>query len=65
MQLPERVIIYELAEGSNAADMHYKVKEKINHKLDCTLLVVCADNLILCQEKRLQCLTFQGRLEEH
>lgn len=43
--------------------MHYKVKEKINHKLDCTLIVVCSENLVLCQDKRLQCLSFTGNME--
>ena len=40
--------------------MHYKVKEKINQRLECNLLVVCADHLVLCQERRLQSLTFDG-----
>lgn len=43
--------------------MHYKVKEKISHKLDCTLIVVCSENIVLCQEKRLQCLSFSGVME--
>lgn len=63
IQLTERIIIYELAKEVNASDMHYKVKEKVNQKLDCTLLVVCAENIILCQEKILQCLTFKGTME--
>ena len=40
--------------------MHYRVKEKINQKIDCNLLVVTTNHLILCQEKRLQCLNFHG-----
>ena len=38
----------------------YRVKDKINEKLECNLLVVCTNHLILCQEKRLQCLSFRG-----
>jgi intraflagellar transport protein 122 len=43
--------------------MHYKVKEKINQKLECNLIIVCSENIVLCQEKRLQCLSFQGTME--
>ncbi|XP_069671472.1 intraflagellar transport protein 122 homolog [Periplaneta americana] len=59
VQLPERVVIYELY-SAESTGMHYRVKEKINQKLDCNLLVVCTNHLVLCQEKRLQCLTFKG-----
>ena len=48
VQLPERVVIYELYSGE-ATDMHYRVKEKISQKLDCTLLVVCTNHIVLCQ----------------
>ena len=48
VQLPERVIIYELYTG-DSTDMHYRVKEKLNQKLDCSLLVICANHLVLCQ----------------
>nr|CAD7413784.1 unnamed protein product [Timema poppensis] len=40
--------------------MHYRVREKINQRLECNLLVVCTNHLVLCQERRLQCLTFNG-----
>lgn len=40
--------------------MHYKVKEKIMFKLECNLLVVCSEHLVLCQDKRLQCMTLNG-----
>lgn len=62
IQMPERINIYEVSD--EASDMHYKIKEKINLKVDCTLLVVCAKHLVLCQEKILQCLSFQGVLEK-
>ncbi|XP_049859178.1 intraflagellar transport protein 122 homolog [Schistocerca gregaria] len=62
VQLPERVVIYELYAGDSTG-MHYRVKEKINQKLECNLLVVCTNSLVLCQEKRLQCLTFEGTKE--
>ena len=51
VQLPERVIIYELYTG-DSTDMHYRVKEKLNQKLECSLLVICANHLVLCQVSR-------------
>ncbi|CAB3993157.1 intraflagellar transport 122 homolog isoform X2, partial [Paramuricea clavata] len=48
MQLPDRIIVYELS-GDDPTDMRYRVKEKIEEKFDCNLLVVCAKNIILCQ----------------
>ena len=56
VQLPDKIVVYELY-SDDAADMHYKVKEKINRKFDCNLLVVCSQNIILCQvsNKKAQC----------
>uniref|UniRef100_A0A5F8G5X4 Intraflagellar transport protein 122 homolog n=1 Tax=Monodelphis domestica TaxID=13616 RepID=A0A5F8G5X4_MONDO len=62
IQLPERILIYELY-SDDSSDMHYRVKEKIVKKFECNLLVVCSDHIILCQEKRLQCLSFGGTKE--
>lgn len=62
VQLPERVVLYELNSAENQP-MHYRVKEKISKKFDCSLLVVCSQNLVLCQEKRLQSLDFNGIVE--
>uniref|UniRef100_A0ABI7X6H1 Intraflagellar transport protein 122 homolog n=1 Tax=Felis catus TaxID=9685 RepID=A0ABI7X6H1_FELCA len=59
IQLPEKILIYELY-SDDSSDMHYRVKERIVKKFECNLLVVCADHIILCQEKRLQCLSFSG-----
>lgn len=62
VQLPERVVLYELSSGENQP-MHYRVKEKIAKKFECSLLVVCAENLVLCQEKKLQNLDFSGEMQ--
>lgn len=62
VQLSERVILYELSSTENKS-MHYKVKEKIQKRFDCSLLVVCSQNIVLCQEKRLQSLNFNGELQ--
>ena len=58
VQLPDKIVVYELY-SEDETDMHYRVKEKINRKLVCNLLVVMSHHIILCQEKRLQCLSFQ------
>lgn len=44
-------------------DMHYRVKEKIQHRLDCNLIVVTSKHIILCQEKKLQLYGFKGAKE--
>ncbi|XP_014729544.1 PREDICTED: intraflagellar transport protein 122 homolog isoform X1 [Sturnus vulgaris] len=59
IQMPEKILIYELY-SDDSADMYYRVKEKIIKKFECNLLVVCSHHIILCQEKRLQCLSFSG-----
>ncbi|XP_020611190.1 intraflagellar transport protein 122 homolog isoform X2 [Orbicella faveolata] len=59
VQLPDKIVIYEL-NTDDISDMHYKVKEKIERKFECNLLVSCSNHIILCQERRLQCLAFTG-----
>ncbi|XP_054243511.1 intraflagellar transport protein 122 homolog isoform X2 [Indicator indicator] len=59
IQMPEKILVYELY-SDDSSDMYYRVKEKIAKKFECNLLVVCSDHIILCQEKRLQCLSFSG-----
>ncbi|KAG2471028.1 IF122 protein, partial [Polypterus senegalus] len=47
IQLPEKILIYELY-SDDSTDMHYRVKEKICKKFECSLLVVCSQHIILC-----------------
>ncbi|XP_073675916.1 intraflagellar transport protein 122 homolog [Garra rufa] len=63
IQLPEKILIYEL-HSDDSSDMHYRVKEKICKRFECNLLVVCSQHIILCQEKRLQCLSFTAIKEK-
>uniref|UniRef100_A0A8C6TMT4 Intraflagellar transport protein 122 homolog n=1 Tax=Neogobius melanostomus TaxID=47308 RepID=A0A8C6TMT4_9GOBI len=63
IQLPEKIFIYELY-SDDSTDMHYRIKEKIGRKFECNLLVVCSQHIILCQEKRLQCLSFTSVREK-
>ncbi|KAJ1568699.1 hypothetical protein HK405_014907, partial [Cladochytrium tenue] len=62
VQLPDRVIIYELYHD-DATDMHYRIREKMHKKLECNLLVVTSQHIILCQEKKLQAFQFSGEKE--
>ncbi|XP_043934565.1 intraflagellar transport protein 122 homolog [Protopterus annectens] len=57
IQLPEKILIYELV-SDDTSDMHYQEKERIVKKFECSLLVVCSQHILLCQEKRLQCFSF-------
>lgn len=41
--------------------MHYKVKEKITQKLDCSLLVVCTSHVLVCREMVLHSMNFSGK----
>ncbi|KAK7884869.1 hypothetical protein WMY93_027992 [Mugilogobius chulae] len=63
IQLPEKIFIYEL-HSDDSTDMHYRIKENIGRKFECNLLVVCSQHIILCQEKRLQCLSFTSVREK-
>lgn len=62
IQLSDRIIIYELTNESSY-DMHYKVRERIYQKLDCSLLVVTSSHLVLCLENKIQQYDFTGKKE--
>ncbi|KAJ3091116.1 hypothetical protein HK102_001633 [Quaeritorhiza haematococci] len=62
VQLPDRVIIYELFHD-DATDMHYRIKEKLQKRLECNLLVVTSQHIILCLERKLQMINFNGEKE--
>ncbi|KAH9363924.1 hypothetical protein HPB48_000326 [Haemaphysalis longicornis] len=50
VQLPERIMVYELSgDASDPNDMHYRLRDKIARRVECTLLVVCSEHLVLCQ----------------
>lgn len=59
VQLPTQLNVYELG-VAETGETHCRLMEKIKKKIECNLLVVCADNIILCMERRLQCLTMAG-----
>ena len=54
MQLQERIVVYEL-HGSESSDMQYRVRDKIQQRIDCTLLVVCTNHVVLCQVRCRKC----------
>lgn len=64
VQQPERICIYEKISKSDSEDeLRYKLKYKINKKLECSLLVVTSHNIIQCLDKRLQMYDFNGLKE--
>ncbi|XP_044767186.1 intraflagellar transport protein 122 homolog [Coccinella septempunctata] len=63
VQLPERIIIYELF-SNDSNDMHYRAKEKFMQKIDCSLLVVCSEHLVICQDKKLLSMSFNGSIDK-
>ncbi|KAI1301651.1 Intraflagellar transport protein -like protein [Halotydeus destructor] len=62
IQLSDKIVIYELCPDPSS-NMVYKVKDKINKRVECTLLVIGDTSIVLCQDKKLQCLNFQGHME--
>ena len=63
VQLPEKVLIYEIGNTQDSDSMHYTIIQRIQQKFDCSLLVVTSHHIILCQEKKLQLYSFTGTLE--
>lgn len=59
VQLPNAIHVYEVTQ-TETGETKARIMHKIREKFDCNLLVVCSRNIILCQEKRLQCLSFDG-----
>lgn len=49
IQLSNRVVLYQLEEGAGELDMQYHSAAKINKKLECNLLVVASQHIVLCQ----------------
>lgn len=62
VQLNDKILIY-LSNAENNKEMKYKLYKKINKSVECSLLVVTSNNLILCQEKKLQMMNFAGEIE--
>jgi intraflagellar transport protein 122 len=49
VQLPSRVVLYKLDSTADDMDMQYRSAAKINQKLECNLLVVTSNHILLCQ----------------
>lgn len=62
VQLPEKIIIYSVSQ-EDPYDMKYKAYKKINKKIDCNLLFVVSQHLVLVFEMKIQLLSFSGILE--
>ena len=62
VQLNEKIIIYSV-QPDDPYDMKYKAHKKISKKIDCQNLFVFSHHLVLCFEKKIQLLAFNGVLE--
>ncbi|CAG9463200.1 unnamed protein product [Pedinophyceae sp. YPF-701] len=69
VQMPSSVVIYELRKPDDPAkepvelSMEYRPLTRLARPLECSLLVVTARHIVLCSERNLQMLTFDGRQE--
>eukprot|EP00158_Paraphelidium_tribonemae_P008633 Partr_v1_DN28634_c0_g2_i3_m49606 putative Intraflagellar transport 122 homolog (Chlamydomonas) len=65
VQFPEYINIYELIDAVESSDngLSYSLKQTIPKRFDCNLLVVTSQHIVLCLDKRLQLLTFDGEVE--
>eukprot|EP00754_Rhynchopus_humris_P012587 Rhum_TRINITY_DN14297_c3_g2::Rhum_TRINITY_DN14297_c3_g2_i1::g.78668::m.78668/K19656/IFT122; intraflagellar transport protein 122 len=59
VQLPDKIYIYELI-SDDGYEMRHKLKERIMKKLDCNLLVVTSQNVVLCLDRKLILYNFTG-----
>ena len=41
----------------------YRVIQKLTNNVECSLLVVCDHHIVLCQDRRLTCLSLEGERE--
>lgn len=58
-QLADKILVYI----EDNSDMKYKLHKKITRKLDCSLMVVTSNHIVLCHEKKLQLLELGGSIE--
>ena len=63
VQLSDKIIIYEMNVNQETEQISYRIQEKITKNLNCNLLVVTSQHVILCQEKKLQMYNFSGEKE--
>ena len=62
VQLNDKILLY-IVNAEDQNDMKYKLHKRISKKLNCSLLVVTSNHIILCQEKKLQLIGFNGETE--
>nr|XP_026691357.1 intraflagellar transport protein 122 homolog [Ciona intestinalis] len=58
VQLSDRIVVYKMV--TKDTTVTYKPVNKILKKFECNLLVVCSENIILCQESKLTCFSMDG-----
>jgi intraflagellar transport protein 122 len=73
--LPEKILVYEMvtsdlhsspsssSTGVMSSSCQYRIIQRLTTEVECSLLVVCDQHLVLCQERKLVCLTLTGEKE--
>jgi len=62
VQLSDRIVLYQFVSNDQCGTT-YKQINRIIKQFECNLLVVCSQNIILCQENKLTCLSMEGSKE--
>ena len=63
VQLPDKLVIYQMVESDDPDDMQYRVMTKIEENLKCNLLVITSNHVMLCMEKKILLYTMDGKKE--
>ena len=62
VQVTDRIIIYAV-QSEDEQDLRYKTFKKINQKLDCSIMVLVYNHVVLCFDNRLQLFNFAGEID--
>ena len=60
--MPEQYVIYELSKEDDPFDMHYKIKDKIIANFNFEHLMIFTNSLLLLEDSKVRCYTFDGQL---
>ncbi|OMJ73010.1 hypothetical protein SteCoe_28414 [Stentor coeruleus] len=62
VQVTDRIIIYAV-QSEDEQDLRYKTYKKINQKIDCNMMVLAFNHVIICCDNRMQLYNFNGDVD--